>query len=162
MPRFCVFRLHSSLLRPPPAPRASPQFKKHKELNKLKREMEGALQRLREFQGEKVAYGYLSQFTSPARGRPLNGLGQASHFVFSAPVYALLLSTPSSARVSYHGLLKFHCPWLRLLSSRNSAEAPEVLSSLWWRRIPAHRTIRCHPMASFHTWNVTIPETREK
>lgn len=54
------------------------QFKKLKELNKLKREMEGTGQRLREAQGEKVAHNYLTQFSSPARGRPLNGLGQAS------------------------------------------------------------------------------------
>lgn len=55
-----------------------PQFKTLKELNKLKREMEGTDQRLREFQGEKVAHKYLTQFSSPARDRPLNGLGQAS------------------------------------------------------------------------------------
>ena len=45
--------------------------------------MEGTLQRLREFQGEKVAYGYLSQFSSPARGRALSGLGQVGFFVLA-------------------------------------------------------------------------------
>lgn len=53
-----------------------PQFKTLKELNKLKREMEGTDKRLREVQGDKVAYNYLTQFSSPATGRPLNGLGQ--------------------------------------------------------------------------------------
>ena len=61
--------------------RAALQFKKHKELNKLKREMEGTNLRLREFQGERVAYGYLSQFASPSRGRGLSGLGQVSSLV---------------------------------------------------------------------------------
>ncbi|CAM9564953.1 unnamed protein product, partial [Hapterophycus canaliculatus] len=52
------------------------QFKKNKDNNKLRREMEAASRRLRDFQGEKVAYSYLNQFTSPARGRALTGLGQ--------------------------------------------------------------------------------------
>lgn len=52
------------------------QFKKHRDNNRLKREMEGNQKRLREIQGDQVAYSYLSQFSSPARGRALVGLGQ--------------------------------------------------------------------------------------
>ncbi|CAM9966479.1 unnamed protein product [Scytosiphon promiscuus] len=51
-------------------------IKKNKDNNKLKREMEATSKRLRDYQGEKVAYSYLSQFASPARGRALTGLGQ--------------------------------------------------------------------------------------
>ncbi|CAM9536970.1 unnamed protein product [Ectocarpus fasciculatus] len=51
-------------------------FKKHRDNNRLKREMEGNQKRLREIQGDQVAYSYLSQFSSPARGRALVGLGQ--------------------------------------------------------------------------------------
>jgi len=54
------------------------QFKQLKENSKLNREMEGNRLRLREFQGDRVAHGYLAQFASPARGRSLNGLGQVS------------------------------------------------------------------------------------
>lgn len=57
-------------------PVCSPQCKKHRELNRLKREMEGTNERLRKVQGDKVAHQYLAQFASQGTG--LGGLGQAS------------------------------------------------------------------------------------
>lgn len=67
------------------------QFKKHRDNNRLKREMEGNQKRLREIQGDQVAYSYLSQFSSPARGRALVGLGQVGLILQRAPETAVLL-----------------------------------------------------------------------
>lgn len=56
-----------------------PQCKKHTEVNRLKREMEGISERLRKLQGDKIAHAYLSQFGVQVAGaRSLSGLGQAS------------------------------------------------------------------------------------
>lgn len=56
------------------------QCKKHKEVNRLSRLMEGTNERLRKFQGDQVAHKYLSQFSSHAAGaRPLSDLGKASN-----------------------------------------------------------------------------------
>lgn len=61
--------------------------------------MEGTLQRLREFQGEKVAYGYLRQFSSPARGRALNGLGQVTLWVLAGATEFAAQQHRASGRV---------------------------------------------------------------
>lgn len=59
-----------------------PQCKRHTEVNRLKREMEGMNEQLRKSQGDKVAHAYLSQFSGQAAGaRALGGLGQASQEV---------------------------------------------------------------------------------
>ena len=56
-----------------------PQCKRHTEVNRLKREMEGITEQLRKHQDDKVAQAYLSQFAVQAAGaRSLSGLGQAS------------------------------------------------------------------------------------
>lgn len=62
-----------------------PQCRKHTEVNRLKREIEGIHDRLKKLQGDKVAHDYLNQFAVQAGGavpaagaRSLNGLGQAS------------------------------------------------------------------------------------
>ncbi|CAN0068894.1 unnamed protein product [Ascophyllum nodosum] len=54
-------------------------FRANKENNQLKREMRGAQDMLRQFQGEKVALNFLHEVASKTTGaRPRNGLGQVN------------------------------------------------------------------------------------